>query len=195
VFGAARIERLDGSNAEVDPAFAEGNLAIPFQGLGTIAVLDPTQKKIVWSAIGPWQVMLDARVLPDGKLLVLEFRPEEDRGRVIELDLRSGEITWSWDGGDAPFRGADGGWVARLPNGDTLITLAGDGRAVEVTRDGAVVWEMYNPARSDDRPELVAALCEVQRLPPGAWSGEASPPPPPDAPPAPVSPSLPDGAE
>ena len=33
----------------------------------------------------------------------------------------------------------------RFPNGNTLITESDKGRAFEITKDGKVVWEFYNP--------------------------------------------------
>jgi hypothetical protein len=58
------------------------------------------------------------------------------------------------------------GSVQRLPNGNTLISESENGRAVEVTREGRVVWEFCNPHRAGDHGELVAVLFEMIRLPP-----------------------------
>ena len=33
----------------------------------------------------------------------------------------------------------------RLPNGNTLITESCSGRVFEITKDGRIVWEFYNP--------------------------------------------------
>ena len=35
----------------------------------------------------------------------------------------------------------------RLPNGNTIITESDQGRVFEVTKDGKIVWEFYNPLR------------------------------------------------
>jgi hypothetical protein len=37
------------------------------------------------------------------------------------------------------------GGAQRLPNGNTLITESDKGRAFEVTREGEIVWDFYNP--------------------------------------------------
>ena len=52
-----------------------------------------------------------------------------------------------------------------LPNGDTLVTDSEGGRAFEVTAAGEVVWRFDSPHRAPDRPELVATLFEVLRVP------------------------------
>jgi hypothetical protein len=74
------------------------------------------------------------------------------------------------------------GTAQRLPNGNTLITYTGPGRAVEVTPSGRTVWKFENPHSigvDDDTmnelmedDDLIAQLMEVYRLPPdfgAAW--------------------------
>jgi hypothetical protein len=56
----------------------------------------------------------------------------------------------------------------RLSNGNTLIIESNDGRAFEVTAEGEVVWEFYNPARAGDDRQLIATLCDTVRLAPQA---------------------------
>ncbi len=46
----------------------------------------------------------------------------------------------------------------RLPNGNTLITGSSGGRIFEVTRDGEIVWEFFNPRRAAGRDDLVGAV-------------------------------------
>ena len=53
----------------------------------------------------------------------------------------------------------------RLKNGNTLITESDFGRAFEITREGDVVWEYYNPHRGGENDEFIATLMEVLRLP------------------------------
>jgi hypothetical protein len=57
------------------------------------------------------------------------------------------------------------GTVQRLPNGNTVVTESEAGRAFEVTPAGEVVWRFDSPHRPPDRPELVATLFEVLRVP------------------------------
>lgn len=39
--------------------------------------------------------------------------------------------------------------------------------AFEVTRDGSIVWEFYNPHRAGDQDEFIATLFRVVRIPEG----------------------------
>ena len=43
-----------------------------------------------------------------------------------------------------------GSGVQRLPNGNSLVSLARPGRLVEVAPDGEVVWEYVNPVTAQD---------------------------------------------
>ena len=56
------------------------------------------------------------------------------------------------------------GTTKRLPNGNTLITESNNGRAFEVTPAGEIVWEFFNPYRTGENNELIAALYDVVRL-------------------------------
>ena len=66
------------------------------------------------------------------------------------------QIVWEYHAakkGDfySPTRGA----AQRLANGNTLITESGRGRLFEVTPTGDIVWEYFNPNRSEDGLPLV----------------------------------------
>ena len=80
--------------------------------------------------------------------------------------------TWKYVGDpERPFETETCGSCQRLPNGNTLITESDNGRALELTPQGDVVWEFLNPMRAGDAGEYVATLFEVVRLSPGFGSG------------------------
>jgi hypothetical protein len=86
---------------------------------------------------------------------------------VLEIEPVSGETVWQYGGTpEADLFTKTLGSSQRLPNGNTLITESQNGRALEVTADGRIVWEFYNPHRAGEKNELVAALFELVRLPP-----------------------------
>jgi len=64
----------------------------------------------------------------------------------VELNPVSRQIVWEYKA-DPPesFYTSWGGSNQRLPNGNTLIVETEEGRAFEVTKEGEVVWEFYNP--------------------------------------------------
>ena len=53
------------------------------------------------------------------------------------------------------FYSSTAGASQRLPNGNTLITESAKGRVFEVTADGEVVWEFFNPERRKDGKRIV----------------------------------------
>jgi hypothetical protein len=169
VFHTNTLEILDGRFAGRDPAFRKGNVLLSVLKLDTLAVLDPGQEKIVWARTGPWRRQHQPTFLDNGNLLLFDNTGAgAGRSRVLELDPVSGALRWQFGGtpGVDLFSKTLGS-CQRLPNGDTLITESENGRALEVTRDGRIVWEFNNPHRAGERGELVAVLFELVRLPEG----------------------------
>ncbi|MEA2561237.1 MAG: hypothetical protein QOH06_2741 [Acidobacteriota bacterium] len=144
---------------EVLPA---GNVLLSVLKLDALAVLDPDREEIVWAATGSWRRQHQPTLLDDGSLLLFDnLGSGTGRSRVIEIDPRTLRVRWQY--GDLFSKTL--GSCQRLPNGNTLITESENGRALEVTRGGRVVWEFHNPHRAGERKELVAVLFEMIRLP------------------------------
>lgn len=166
------VHVLDGRHEELDPAFAEGNVLLCLRELDAVAVVDPRRRRVVWYREGAWLAPHDARLLPNGHLSLFDNLGHEGYTQVLELDVRTGEEVWAYRG-DPPeslyslFCGA----ARRLPNGNTLITESCNGRALEVTRDGEIVWAFRSPHRAGEKDELVAVLFEVERVDPSRVSG------------------------
>lgn len=167
IFHTNTLEILDGRFAGVDPAFRKGNVLLSVLKLDALAVLDPERAEIVWAKTGSWRRQHQPTFLDNGRLLLFDNRgPRGERSRVVELDPTTGEILWRFGGTpEVDFFSRTLGSCQRLANGNTLITESENGRALEVTRDGRVVWELNNPNRAGDKKELVAVLFEVTRLP------------------------------
>jgi len=78
--------------------------------------------------------------------------------RVLELNPVTLEVKWSVDprdfGFSIPINGYKfyspyGGNLQRLPNGNTLITLATEGLVIEITRSKEIVWQWTCPYRTN----------------------------------------------
>lgn len=169
IFHTNTLEILDGRFAGRSPAFRQGNLLLSVLKLDALAILDPERETIVWARTGSWRRQHQPTFLDSGNLLLFDNTGAgRDRSRVMEIDPLTGEVSW-WFGGErqADLFSRTLGSCQRLPNGNTLITESENGRALEVTAKGEVVWEFNSPHRAGERDELVAVLFELVRLPPG----------------------------
>ncbi|HWM95088.1 MAG TPA: arylsulfotransferase family protein [Thermoanaerobaculia bacterium] len=163
IFHTNTLEVLDGRFG-----FRKGNVLLSVLKLDALAVLDPEREEIVWARTGSWRRQHQPTFLDDGNILLFDNRgPGGESSRVIEIDPRTLEIRWQFGGPEVDLFSKTLGSCQRLPNGNTLITESENGRALEVTRDGRVVWEFHNPHRAGERKELVAVLFEMLRLPEG----------------------------
>ncbi|MDY7095029.1 MAG: arylsulfotransferase family protein [Acidobacteriota bacterium] len=180
IFHTNTLQRLDGSLEHLHPAFREGNLLISVLQLSTVAILDPRTEEIVWTLSGLFRKQHQPILLPGpsdlsgprgssgASLLVFDNRgPGGERSRVLEIDAITQEVLWSYGGTDDSFFSRTLGTCQRLPGGNTLIVESENGRALEVTPDGTIVWEYRNPHRAGTNDEFVAALMDVVRLPVG----------------------------
>lgn len=165
IFHTNTLQILDGSNEQRSPAFRRGNLLISSPHMDTIAVIDPRQRRVVWALSGLWHFQHEPVLLPGGRLLILDNQSQGGRSRVLEIDILTQRIVWSYEGDTAhPFFTEFNGSVQRLSNGDTLIVESDGGRAFEVDRRKRIVWEFYNPHRAGAHGELIASLFDLVRL-------------------------------
>lgn len=166
IFHSNSIHRLDGSVAHVNTAFDPGNVLISIRHLDMLAVLAPKKREIVWASRGPYNLQHDAVVLPNGFIQLFDNGSRNrENSRVLEIDPKTLEIRWQYRGtAEDPLWSRTCGTAQRLPGGNTLVVESDNGRAIEVTPEGEIVWEWLSPHRTGD--DLVATLFDVIRLPP-----------------------------
>jgi hypothetical protein len=169
IFHTNTLTILDGSLARRSPLFARGRALVSLRNIDTVAIVDLASERVVWALSGLWHVQHEPSLLPNGRLLLFDNAGRAGRSRVLELDPFTQQVAWSYPSaaGHVDIASATSGSTQRLPNGNTLITESTAGRALEVTAEGEVVWEFWNPHRAGERQELIATLLEVVRLPPG----------------------------
>jgi hypothetical protein len=170
------LSLLDGRLAERLPAFRRGRALVSMLIPNAIAVVDLERGEVAWALQGGFRSQHDPKLLANGHILLFDNRGADPwKSRVLELDPQSGEVAWSYAGSaERPFFSQSCGAAERLPNGNTLVSESDAGRAFEVTPDGKIVWEYYNPHRAGEREELIATLFEMVRLPPDFptdWAG------------------------
>ena len=141
---------------------------ISIRNLNLIVVINPESEAIVWATTGPWNHQHDPDPLPNGNIMVFDnvvAYGNEYGSAVIEFDPRSRQVAWSYHGShDLPLRSDIRSCQQLLPGGNVLVTESDQGRILEVTRDGQVVWEYLTPTRGGDSGELVPIVCGAERF-------------------------------
>ncbi len=158
---------LEHANALVDVpetipgVCARGDVLVSLWQCGIAGILDPSCTRLawVWKSAGP-----DGFHTPvwtgRGTVLLFENTVAGSGGtphsRVVEVDLRSRQIVWSFAGQppESPYSASQGA-CQLLPNGNVLVTWSTDCRVQEVTRRGEVVWD-YRYASPGDFPPAEA---------------------------------------
>lgn len=162
VLQANSIQVLDGSLSGAVPGFSEGSVLVSLGGLNSIGVVDMESGLLTWTLFGMWLNQRDATLLPGGNALLLEY--QHGAPGVIEFDPVTMGVEWAHSRPTSSTLDESwGGRVQRLPNGNTLVSESGRGRAFEVTSTGDVVWEYVNSETVDG----ATMPFEVTRIDPG----------------------------
>jgi hypothetical protein len=130
-----------------DRRFRAGNLLICLRNANLIAILDQQDFSVTWH----WGTdTLDLPHMPTmldtGNILLFDNGESRGFSRVLEIDPSKETIVWTFESNPLHrFYSAWRGSVQRLPNGNTLICESERGHVFEVTQDGTIVWEFWNP--------------------------------------------------
>jgi hypothetical protein len=150
-----------------DPRFKAGNIMTCFRHVNQVVILEKDTKQILWAwGEGELQWPHHPTMLDNGNILIYDNGIHRKFTRILELNPVTKTVVWQYVG-DPPesFYSEQKGSAQRLPNGNTFICDADNGRAFEVTMDGEIVWEWLNPALKDGRRVQVYRML---RLPPDA---------------------------
>jgi hypothetical protein len=156
------LDVLTEQTAHFIPGAKPGNVLLSLRNLDMLVVMDLEADKMIWALRGSWRKQHDAKMLPNGHILLFDNRGglmEHGPSRVLEIDPGTGGIVWSYDGTDSdPLDNPKNrGGAQRLSNGNTLINEANAGRILEVTPDHKVVWEFVDNSQKDIRDDKYIA--------------------------------------
>ena len=166
LFHTNTLHVLDGSIEDDISAFKKGNVLVSSLLTDIIAVIDLERGEVVWAWGDGFHAQHDPQILPNGNLLLFDNHDEYEKSSIEEYDPRTMELVWSYLGSESePFYSRTCGTAQRLPGGNTLVTESDNGRAFEITPEGEIVWEFYNPHLAGENDEFIAVLLELQRLP------------------------------
>ncbi|HET8789984.1 MAG TPA: arylsulfotransferase family protein [Modicisalibacter sp.] len=170
------IEFITEETAQNFPYGEPGDLLVSFRNISAVAVLDPESEEIVWATRGPWIEQHDPDLLPNGDILLFDNYGNFEEGnlsQVLQFDPQNMAITWTYHGTDEhPLSSVIRSSAQRLPNGNTLITESDGGRLLEVTREGDIVWEYFNPVRDGNSNQYTPVVSSGMRIDPASLTPE-----------------------
>lgn len=127
----------------------KGHLLICLRNLDLVLVIDPNKKKIVWE----WRegiAYLDRPHAPmlrgSDRLLLFDNGWRRGYSKIVEVNTLSKKIVWQYEATPPEsFFSKRGAMAQHLPNGNVLITESAKGHIFEITREGQIVWDFWNP--------------------------------------------------
>lgn len=136
-----------------DASFAAGNLLLCLRNANQLAVINWDSGEVLWNwGEGVLEWPHHPTVLENGNFLVFDNGVDRKYSKVVELAPITKTVVWEYVA-DPPetFYSPTKGSAERLPNGNTLICDGDRGRVFEVTREGEIVWDWYNPIMREHR--------------------------------------------
>jgi hypothetical protein len=138
------VNSIDFLHRAIPGVAPRGAVLLSSRSLSRVVILSPELDEVLWIwGASELQGQHDATQLDDGHLLIFDNGSRRGSSRALEMDPTTGEIVWTYDAPDL-FSRLRGGAQA-LPNGNVLITESDRGHVIEVTREGELVWELWNP--------------------------------------------------
>lgn len=172
------VDWIDAGQAAAHPLFPQGTVLLSIFRPSALVLLDLEADTVRWMAKGPWRNQHQAQALPGGQILLLDNRGGNratplayNRSRALEYDPNQQNLVWEYppkgeEAPQGPLYTALLGYVQRCPRGNTLITESTQGRMLEVTREGQIVWEYRSPFRAGENRDLIATIMGGKRIAP-----------------------------
>ena len=152
-------------NDHNDSRFTPGNIMVSYRQLNTIIIIDRLSGQIVWKlgpndskTIGQHHAHMIEQGRPGaGNIIAFDNGmsagfPAVSRpfSQVVEINPITKAVAWRYNAAYSGFQIWDFyspiiSGAQRLENGNTMITEGTKGRLIEVTADGELVWEYFNP--------------------------------------------------
>ena len=146
-FDILHTNNIEILNRSIDGFCRRGDWLISMREIDLIGVVDARKEKLIWSwGQGELSKQHNPTLLENGNVLVFNNAPYRGFSSVVELNPLTKKIVWEYKA-EPPkdFFSETRGANQELPNGNILITESTEGRVFEITREGQVVWEFYNP--------------------------------------------------
>ncbi len=164
-FDIIHLNSIEIMDKNIEGFCRKGDWLISMRELDLIGIVDTKNEKFTWSW-GPGELDMQHHptLLENGNVLIFDNGWRRGFSRIVELNPLTKKIVWEYKS-DPPqqFFTYNKGGNQRLPNGNTLITESNEGRVFEITKDGKVVWEFYNPDVKKEEKER-AGIYRMMRI-------------------------------
>jgi len=144
IFHTNDIDILQPEIADKFEDFEAGDLLISLRITHLVAVIDPKTYRVKWARNGPWKYQHDPDFTDDGMISVYSNNYGFGRSEIIKINPSTNELKNEFEQGDFSFYSGAQGKHQYLPNGNVLVIVPDEGRAVQVTSDGNKVFEHNN---------------------------------------------------
>lgn len=138
------VDVLSEALAPAFPMFAAGDLLLSFREIDLVAVLDPATKRLKWWSHGAWIKQHDPDFIVDGTISVYSNNSSRGRSEILKIDPATHKISNELYHGNTEFYSASMGKHQYLPNGNILIAVPDEGRALLVSPNGNELMEFNN---------------------------------------------------
>ena len=147
VFDVVHSNSIQLLDRDIKGLCAKNDILISMRDLNLAAIFNTEKNRFVWTW-GPGQVsgQHHATLLNNKNILIFDNGPDRGYSRIVELDPLTLQIQWQYTAEPKEnFYSETRGSCQRLSNGNTCITESDRARAFEITKDGQIIWEFYNP--------------------------------------------------
>lgn len=149
--------------------FNTGDLLLSFRNINTIMVVDAKSLKVKFLSVGRFARQHDPDFIAGDRISIFDNRnftlaPEAGppTSRIVEIDARNGEVTTVLDGSaEERFFTDIMGVHQRLENGNILVLPSGEGRVLEFSPDGRLVWRYDNKVGKRNMRTYMAKVLPV----------------------------------
>ena len=155
LLNANSVHELTADLAPAFPMFAQGDLLLSLRKLSMLVVADPRTRKVKWQQVGPWIRQHDARFQPDGTITLFNNKygwrddphlPPLD-SNILRLDPADGSVQVVAGlevSEESRFYTRTRGQHQMLPGGDILAVPSEQGRVLQLSPQGRIVWAYLN---------------------------------------------------
>lgn len=163
IFHANSIQVI---NKDVDGLCKKGDILLSIRELNIVAIVDPVKEKVIWS----WgenylERQHSATFLDNGNILIFDNGYKRNHSRIVEVNPITKKVELKYVANPpSSFFCKLGGAVHKLASGNMLITDTMRGRVFEITKEGEIVWDFYNPVINEMGQRAV--IMDMTRLSP-----------------------------